>query len=513
MADLPTLPAGAGFPLVDATSGEFLSTAVNESLSATTAAQIAASAAPRGVRSSPQIGALVQKLATAVDPAYLIGVGDSTMAAAGGWFNQGVDWLGDQFPAYSILRRDWNHTNQRYEPVPVVVQTGTAGVRRFVATGAATDRIFVVADSAATSPSTQLVTDFDVLIPATGAAITLGGKYVTGTNQRSWFVQVDASGTVSLYFSTDGTSGTQLTRTSTAAIPGGGIGVRATVRVVFNGSTGGNNTAAFYYSTDLGATFTQIGSTVTNSGTQTIFDGTAATQFNARGSSDGSGTGGTGNSTGGAVQYFGLKVFTSVTAGARPVIDYDTAQWNGYSSGAGSWTDFVGNTVQATGSGQTGTMQGAPVLYVLNGAVSGQTISYANDGTRFPKLVPLAADAAVINFSHNEVGLVAYRTPYKQLADAIVVVGPDTGIVATVQNQRVSPATNITEHAIRGDQIRALAASQRHALVDVAAAFTATGDVDANVDTDGIHPNTDGYVVATAEFVSLFNAYIRPEAA
>jgi hypothetical protein len=35
MADLPDLPAGAGFPLVDATSGEFLSTAVNESLSAT----------------------------------------------------------------------------------------------------------------------------------------------------------------------------------------------------------------------------------------------------------------------------------------------------------------------------------------------------------------------------------------------------------------------------------------------------------------------------------------------
>ena len=35
MSDLPPLPAGAGFPIVDATSGEFLSTAVNESLSAT----------------------------------------------------------------------------------------------------------------------------------------------------------------------------------------------------------------------------------------------------------------------------------------------------------------------------------------------------------------------------------------------------------------------------------------------------------------------------------------------
>jgi hypothetical protein len=35
MADLPTLPAGAGFPLVDASSGEFLSSAVNAQLSAT----------------------------------------------------------------------------------------------------------------------------------------------------------------------------------------------------------------------------------------------------------------------------------------------------------------------------------------------------------------------------------------------------------------------------------------------------------------------------------------------
>ncbi|WP_460775999.1 SGNH/GDSL hydrolase family protein [Microbacterium sp. GXF7504] len=480
--------------------------------------------AKRAVRTTPAVGAFVQKLAALAEPAYMTGIGDSTMANAVGWFNLATAWLGQRFPGRSIIRRDWSHANQRYEPVNTLVQTGTAGRRRMVGTGASTDQFFVVADSAATSPATELVADFFVKLVASGAAVTLGGKYVTATNQRSWFVQVDASGTVSLYFSTDGESGTQYTRTSTVALPSGAFGVPVKIRVSFNGDEGGNNVARFYYSTNEGASWTQLGTAVSNTGTRTIFDGTAATQLNGRGAADGTGTGGSANSTGGAVEWYGMTVWNTVTATARPVIDFETAQWNGYGtlgSSSAQFTDFVGNTVQVTGTGATGAMQGAPVLYVLNGAVSGQIISYANDAGRFPKLVPFGPDIAVINFSHNEVGLIAYRTPYKQLADAILTLNPDAGIVATAQNQRYSPATNIVEHAIRGDRIRGLAASQRYALVDVWAAFAETGHAQSLVQSDGIHPTlpgtpadgSSGYEVAAAEFESIFDEWIRPVAA
>ncbi|WP_427006392.1 hypothetical protein [Pseudarthrobacter sp. H2] len=69
--------------------------------------------------------------------------------------------------------------------------------------------------------------------------------------------------------------------------------------------------------------------------------------------------------------------------------------------------------------------------------MSGQTVSYANDATRQPKLASISSDLAVINFSHNEQNNVSYRAGYEQLADALVAKWPDLGIIATTEATRV----------------------------------------------------------------------------
>lgn len=447
---------------------------------------------PKGTDTTSQVRAFVHRLSMAVEPTVFTAVGDSTGWMTRSWLNDFVQYnLAPAFPAVTFEQRTWDATNEKYPDVSTVLQTGTAGARRFVVTGASTDRYFSVADSAATSPGGSLDVRVKVNMPSlTSSAVTLAGKYDTGTNNRSWFVSLDSSNKLNLFFSTDGTSGTQVTRTSTVAVPGAAVATPIWLRVTWLGNDGsGNNVTNFYYSTDQ-SSWTQIGTTVTTAtASATIFDSTTATQFPSRGAA--------GNTTGGAIEYYALQVFTSLTAGARPVIDIETSSWNGYGTNGttATFTDFVGNTVLVNGTGQGGAMTGAPVCVFLNGCASGQAIAYANDSTRFPKLTPKPSDLFLINFSHNEVGTVDYRPAYKTLADAAIAKWPDVGIVAVVQNPRFSPASNITEHAIRGARIASLAAGQRYALVNAYKVLEDTGIASSYVRSDGIHPTiaTDSF--------------------
>lgn len=495
------LPTDTAIKDAITTPGTQTATALSATILAQTSGKLDASAVVKGAGSTRQIGAFVNKLKKGANSAAITALGDSTGASPTGWLIELVrDRIAPAFPAYTVQTREWSDAHQKYADVSTVLQTGTAGLRRLVSTGASTDKYFTVADSAATSPTGDIDARFRVTIPALGAAFTLGGKYDTGTNNRAWFIQVNANGTISFFFSTDGTSTTQLTRTSTVTIPPAAVGVPAWIRTTFDVDDGaGNNVARFYYSTD-NTNWTQIGSTVTNVGVQSIFDATTATQINSRG--------GTANSTGGAIEYYAFQLYTSLTANARPVIDLETGQWNGFGtlgSSSAQFVDFVGNTVQVNATGTTGAMAGAPVLTLLNGCVPGQNIAYANDATRQPKLTPLPSDLAVINFSHNEVGSVAYRVPYKQLADALIAKWPDVGIIANAQNPRKAPATNIVEHSIRVDQINALAASQGYALID--AYNTLAADMNL-VLADGIHPTDAGYDAIRDVAYKLFNAWI-----
>lgn len=451
---------------------------------------------------SPAIKAFMHKLNAGVNPAVIAAVGDSTLWNTSGWFDDLIrNKVGPAFPGYTVNLRAWSDTNQMYDLVPTTYQTGSGGRRKFVVSGASTDKFFQVADSASTSPTGDIDVRVQCLIPSlTGQGYTLAGKYDTATNNRAWFVSVDTSGKLAFFWTTDGTAGTQVSKLSTVVIPAGALNAVVWLRVTRSSTTGDVN---FYYSTD-NATWTQIGATVTSTA-GAIFDAATATQFPSRG--------GSGNSTIPAVEFYALQVFTTIAANTSPpVIDIDVALWNGFGSlGAASaaFTDFVGNTVTANGTGQTGTMSGAPVLYVLNGGASGQAIAYANDGTRQPKLTPVPSDLCFVVFGHNEVGTVAYRAPYKQLADALIAKWPDVGIVAVIENPRFSPAANITEHAIRNDAIASLASSQQqYTAIDTYKLFELLSSPSSFVSADGIHPTAAGYTLIRDYVWSLMTPFV-----
>jgi hypothetical protein len=254
-------------------------------------------------------------------------------------------------------------------------------------------------------------------------------------------------------------------------------------------------------------TWTQVGTTITNPGPQTLVDSNASTQFISRS--------GGGNAVAG-VEWYAFQLRTSLTANTRPIVDFDMSLWNGYGSASATGTEpnaikftgFSGTEVRVNGTGSGGSIVGAPVLNIINGGASGRNAAYVSDSVRFPKLTPVKSDLTVINLSHNEVGLVNYREPFKAITDAVLAKWPDTGILAVVQNQRKAPAANVVEHALRSSQIAALAGSQRWSLLNIADAFRKTGTPDAYVDVHGIHPTQAGYDLAALAGHPIFSAWL-----
>lgn len=121
--------------------------------------------------------------------------------------------------------------------------------------------------------------DIDIRLEATllswRAAQDLAGKYVTTGNQRSWAMQLNAAGHLTLTWSTAGTSATLRDLVSTVPVPvpaGRRLAVRVTLDVD-NGAAG--HTATFWTADSIGGTWTQLGDLVVGTGTTSIFDSTA----------------------------------------------------------------------------------------------------------------------------------------------------------------------------------------------------------------------------------------------
>lgn len=142
----------------------------------------------------------------------------------------------------------------------------------------------------------------------------------------------------------------------------------------------------------------------------------------------------------------------------------------------------------------TGTVSGAPVLSVWNGSHPGANFAYLDDGTRRPKLLPLAEQAIVfVSCSHNQ-GTTA-GAPYLGLLKAFVTnIGsrmPYAAVVALTQNPRTAPGLYIEQHATRRFDIVRTAPALGIGVVDTYAAFGA--DLAAEIESvDGIHPTSAG---------------------
>lgn len=411
---------------------------------------------------STQARNFMRRLRTGASPVGMLVQGDETGDAAAEWVYLTAAWLAARYPAYTVPYRLWSDARQAYA-LPTLVQTGTAGLRRYVdpGDGVGTNRILTIADSVATS----IVGDIDVQVHVnlSGGGFTvagiLAGKRGAAGNV-SWQIEVGTDDTMTLTWSENGTD--LLTATSTVALTGtlltDDVWVRATLDVD-NGAAG--HDSKFWTSTDAAA-WTQLGDTVTVAGVTSIHNGTAATQ------TPGVNSAVLGN-VGTTVDILGLRVFPDL-AGLAPVVDIDLGDYDGTAT---SFVDALGNTVTVTGS--TGTLSGAYNLAVFNASTLSQAVTYSSDGTRFTQQTPSTIHLAFVNYSHNDASTGStYRTAFKALTDLLLAKWPDIGIVAVSQNPEVAPRTaaQIAAHKNRQMVIFDYAASQGFATVDAFGEFT-----------------------------------------
>lgn len=138
-------------------------------------------------------------------------------------------------------------------------------------------------DTGVKTPDTanlSIVGDIDIRVDVrpgswTAHGIGLCSKYFTVGDQRSWAFWANTDGTLTFVWSTTGTLGALLTKTSTAAITvpaSGRLAVRVTLDVD-NGAAG--NDVKFYTAPTVAGSWTQLGSTVTTAGVTSIFNSTA----------------------------------------------------------------------------------------------------------------------------------------------------------------------------------------------------------------------------------------------
>lgn len=117
MSNFPALPAGMGWPFVDADTGEFQSVAVKNWLELTNDSRYAR----QGVDATQRLMAL---LANETQNANLLFVGDSTGNESTEWIRLLTESLAAQWPAWTVNYRLWNDGTTSYDAA-VTVQTGT----------------------------------------------------------------------------------------------------------------------------------------------------------------------------------------------------------------------------------------------------------------------------------------------------------------------------------------------------------------------------------------------------
>jgi hypothetical protein len=106
-------------------------------------------------------------------------------------------------------------------------------------------------------------------------------KWVSGSNQRSYRLFIQADGKLVFSNSTDGTSGTVASYTSSIA-PTVTDGSTLWVRVTLDVDNGSGGRDVIFYTSNDGTNWTQLGTTQTVAGTTSIFNGTGALEVGSQ---------------------------------------------------------------------------------------------------------------------------------------------------------------------------------------------------------------------------------------
>ena len=230
--------------------------------------------------------------------------------------------------------------------------------------------------SAPDSAALSITGDIDIrckvaLDDWTPAALTALVSKSQSTVQRSYYLAIETTGRLSIYWSANGS--TQLSSTSTAAptvADGATLWVRVTLDVD-NGASG--NTATFFTSND-GITWTTLGTPVVTAGTTSIFDATSQLEIGA--------------ASGGAFQAARGKFFRAqVLNGINGTLAFDANFESSITSlNQASFTESSSNAATVTINRSGSAYRSAGVIdagYLYPGATNtfaNSTIDYLNFG-------------------------------------------------------------------------------------------------------------------------------------
>lgn len=385
-------------------------------------------------------------------------LGDSTGVGVTRWPYLLAGLLTQRNPTFTVRHRQWNDTSQVYEPA-TVIQSGAAGAR-YARFPGGTSSLYIP-DNA----FNRILGDIDLRINFSldafpvAADTQLMTKYGSAGN-RGWNLYIAASGKLVLLWSADGTA--YANAISSVNLPGT-ADVAMWVRCTRSASTG---SVMFYTSTD-GVTWTQLGTTQSSTPCA-IF---ATTQNVLIGS----------YSSGMVGKVYEARALAGI--GDQDGIDtlprYPDA-WN------------------VTGSI---TFEGAPVIDIINGSITGSTVGFIGTVPRVNRMLAFFGQSLIlINSSHNEVGCeYPYLTYLDAFAAQVAARYPYAGICLITQNPRVSPATGIKEHAVRCALMLAHAKSKGWSAIDTYTAFaTSSTPLSTTVESAGIHPTDAGSVLEAA---------------
>ena len=438
-------------------------------LSATYVAQVKA----RGT-ATEHFAELMETLDLGLRSAGLGVVTDSTgfSASANRWPYLLGQSLATRYPAFTVRHHAWNSGNADYD-VPTVIQTGAAGTR--YATFASTSQA-CWPDSSLTDFTGEL--DFRIKVAldswTPGTEVCLFSKFGSAGNRAFRFSFGTGFGVGNLTFECTSDGTTLLTHNANATWTPPANGAPVWLRCTFKGNDGsGNRLVAFYQSAD-GVTWAQIGTTVTVAGTVTLFN--AATEFEC------GGRGGYANGGGlGAGKVYEVQVRNAING---PIILPTMVE---------NWPLQL-----ASGARALLPVSGAPVLDILNAAQSGASVVDMNTNIA-KRLHNYSLKTVILASSHNDTGSASpnqwhtgetYTALWDTLLTNAQAQAPNASYVLMTENPRSSPATLISEHAIRLALLIGWARKNRLGIVDAYTAFVNDSRGLAVLNgVDGIHPS------------------------
>lgn len=427
--------------------------------------------------SSPAAGVIATLKRGIRSCALAIGGGDSTADdTLLEWFGLLGKKLQALYPAFTLRGRDWSNANQDFGvPYDIVAGTGNGGGERYVnsvggqvfflpltTAGIAGDvdirvKLNPVSWNPGASASEWLVAKYDGADP-TGRSVNFGlisGKFL----QFKW--------------TTDGTAGTVVSKSSSAGVPltDGTAGWLRVVHDVDNGAAG--NDVKFYTSTD-GVNWTQLGTTQTTAGvTSHALSPNTPWRYNDN-------TQGTAASTN--RQTFWVEVRNGIAGAviAPPLLE--------------DWDTNAGITVG-----------GAPVLLLQNGSFAGQSTTYFDDPTRRVLLnQPCNQRIVFLNTNTNEASNSRsnFQATYRTWIGHVQSLVPNVPIVPVTQmrvyiGSLVTNQVGIDQREAHADAIMSLANQTTGVYPIDTMVVWPTGPTQTTLTkSDGLHPSSTADTVA-----------------